>query len=387
MRRSTTMGTVRKQGEQGEQEDRSTMTLHSLGELTKIDLTLALDLPEIDLDEVGSLEELEAKGILIAQKRQEIRDQIPPRLIFVAKAASLSREAQRLARPKVVQFEEDIQRALYHENIAFRQEAWRTMFCFRFSQEVRSLAGVKELLLALVHEGRLKEVENEKDSLIRFFDAYYQAPEEASLEEPEKEDVVRAFRALYSRARDTEALTDLTWEEFLKGKPGTTMLVIPAEPVRDDTTGEIRFWKSGCQLRVKSEAKGKERMVSPVFAITGNVALREDIDRATAMGIWVLLSSLNRGNSPEPEDPKPEKVRLTKMLWLLLKRAEAAEDKKQQLRLQKDAMAASLVTVSAEDFFLRGAEGICPVVFSGPWEKRDEHRRFIGKLDNVFFFP
>lgn len=355
-------------------------TLHSLGELGGVDLGQRLYLPEIDLASLDP-EALLANAAKIEEVQAQIKEWVPRHLAALAAVDGLPPKAQRLARAKVAEVQEGLNEILGHGNEYYRLAGRLALIRFRFSQDLHGMEEVEKVLLKLVEDGYLEETTAKKVGLIRFNDRLfsYRVPtpkdpdgEEVDLEEAEQKELGDAFFDLYYRVRSAETLGDITWDKFRGHQPGTITLGIVPEEV---TEGGSSHRLPGAQFRVRSDGE----KVVPVRISTGNQRLQDGIEKAKDRGVYITLADLDANKEPPIGG-------LRYLLYTLVKRAEKPELARQEMRRQEEEMAASLVTVPNEDFFLGGKPGIPHVSLAG-WKTKDTKGNPTGVLYDVYFFP
>ena len=350
-------------------------TLHSLADLGGVNLGQRLELPVIDLASLDP-EVLMANAAIIEEKQAEIKKWVPRHLAALAAVEHLPEKAQRPARAKIAEVQEGLKEILENQNEYYRLAGRLAFILFKASQDVHSLEDGEEVILRLV-EGRYLEESEQKSGLIRFHNRFfnYRVPEPKDpdgeglgLEETEKEEVEDAFFALYYRASTAETLGDITWDEFRAHKSGTITLGFVPEEVKED---ERSYWLPGGQLRIRSDGE----KIFPVRITATNQRLRDGVDKAKDRGTYIALVDLD-------DSKEPLGGTLQHLLYTLIKRAEKPELARQEMRRKREDMAANLVNVTNEDFFLRGKPGI-PYISLGSWKKKDAE----GNLYDVYFFP
>jgi hypothetical protein len=274
---------------------------------------------------------------------------------------------------------------------AWRRAAWLQLFLYYFSKELKTRQEAQALLAELVEKGYL--VEQKEGELQTYgmagmaftipIDAMFGAGEEGRVRNLLISLCQRIHRGMLAdqdeKAKELQNRRTLNRAELLAGKAGTYVGLVPAEVVHEQG-------KEGEEAREYRRGGGTLLVVSDGLSVSepeASGSIESAMSTAKERKVSVLIGDLYPQKATPPLTAFPtdrwlegkekeefvEKGRKAQLVWHLLRRAFMAEEEEERFRAFRDGLN-SQVTVSPQDFFLKGVPGICLVELKA-WKTSD----------------
>lgn len=298
------------------------------------------------------------------QNAMEIHPQIQGAIAFLESASGASREARERLKEKISEAQNFLSNNIRHEVPAVRRGVWRAIMEFELTRPIQQRSEVEELLANLEKRGFIQE---DPDGYLRAYGKTYHIPEASGFGATEKNEVLDLLKTLLQRAKE-EFLhaSTISLKDLFKGEKGDSAMEVPPEKV---VQGETTKWLGGGILLVHSDGEN----ITPQDAMG---SIENGILEAKELRVRLLVSSLSLTNPPFIERLDPQKGGKVRLLWRLIKRAKRMEEEKESFSAE--------ASLSQEEFFLQGKEGICLVdLGKEPWEAEEQEKRI--RLHSMFF--
>lgn len=340
-----------------------------------------LVVPEI-LDE----EELAKRAAILSAGCEEVSRNVGSALSYLANMAKVSPTLAFQHRHEIDGVTKQLNRLLQDPTDVYRRAArfahltWH-LFCLENSTEEETDVAFARL----INDGYLEKCSPEVSGRFKYGKLWLKVPDRAKLSNDQTSEIIAIVKAIRDRLEpfcrmrwkresvELDSVSDMSYEEFLAGKPGNFVVCVPPEKFSSDDG--VR-WRHGGHIYLKSDGvKAK-----PIRAV-GHPSFCSNVEEARQQRVVLLVSSLSNKKPPFVRCSPAIRSKVM-FLWHTVKRGIVALREAEKLFPLRAEMESKALSLDMAGFFINSRAGICLASYDGVYDPPHQNN---GTYNHVFF--